>query len=90
MPKLETPSFSEPTTSSERVFWVMYEDVLTDADGESVDVEVELQLKVAEGGADGGVLEVSWVFRLHCICILLNNKVYLLLPQRNKNSHSWL
>ena len=56
MPKLETPSFSNPTTSSERVFWVMYEDVLTDAD-----VEVELQLKVAEGGADGGVLEVSWV-----------------------------
>ena len=85
MPKLETPSFSIPTTSSERVFWVMYEDVLTDAD-----VEVELQLKVAEGGAEGGVLEVSWVFRLHCICILLNNKVYLLLPQRNKNSHSWL
>lgn len=85
MPKLETPSFSNPTTSSERVFWVMYEDVLTDAD-----VEVELQLKVAEGGAEGGVLEVSWVFRLHCICILLNNKVYLLLPQRNKNSHSWL
>ena len=85
MPKLETPSFSNPTTSSERVFWVMYEDVLTDAD-----VEVELQLKVAEGGAGGGVLEVSWVFRLHCICILLNNKVYLLLPQRNKNSHSWL
>ena len=85
MPKLETPSFSNPTTSSERVFWVMYEDVLTDAE-----VEVELQLKVAEGGAEGGVLEVSWVFRLHCICILLNNKVYLLLPQRNKNSHSWL
>ena len=85
MPKLETPSFSNPTTSSERVFWVMYEDVLTDAD-----VEVELQLKVAEGGAEGGVLEVSWVFRLHCISILLNNKVYLLLPQRNKNSHSWL
>ena len=85
MPKLETPSFSNPTTSSERVFWVMYEDVLTDAD-----VEVELQLKVAEGGAEGGVLEVSWVFRLHCICILLNNKVYLLLPQRNKNSLSCL
>ena len=85
MPKLETPSFSNPTTSSERVFWVMYEDVLTDAD-----VEVELQLKVAEGGAEGGVLEVSWVFRLHCISILLNNKVYVLLPQRNKNSHSWL
>ena len=80
MPKLETPSFSNPTTSSERVFWVMYEDVLTDAD-----VEVELQLKVAEGGAEGGVLEVSWVFRLHCTCILIKCTFAV-----NKNSHSWL
>ena len=80
MPKLETPSFSNPTTSSEHVFWVTYEDVLTDAD-----VEVELQLKVAEDGADGGVLEVSWVFRLHCTCILIKCPF-----AANKNSHSWL
>ena len=89
MPKLETPSFSTPTTSSERVFWVMFKDVdvHTDADGESVevDVEVELQLKVAEGGAAGGVLEVSWVFRLHCTCILIKCTFAV-----NKNSHSWL